>query len=94
MRSGMNADVEIDVAGRTGVLRVPLTAVRGTGTERYVFVLEGDHVRKQPVTPGVKDTAWTEITAGLKVGDQVVTAPESVLKSLQDGQAVRARGQN
>jgi HlyD family secretion protein len=94
MRSGMNADVEIDVASRTGVLRVPLTALRGTGMEQFVFVLEGDHVRKLPVTAGVKDTAWTEITAGLKVGDQVVTAPESVLKSLQDGQAVRARGQN
>jgi RND family efflux transporter MFP subunit len=93
MREGMNADVEIDVERRPDALRIPLTALRGKGSDRYVFVEEGGLARKRAVTPGVRDPRWAEVLDGLKAGDRVVTGPESVLKGLEDGQAVRARGQ-
>ena len=38
-----------------------------------VFVLDGDHVRSAPVTRGISDDNYTEITDGLKEGDEVVS---------------------
>ena len=40
---------------------------------RSVYVVEGDGLRKVPVLAGISDGTWTEILAGLKEGDEVVT---------------------
>lgn len=93
LRQGMNADVSIETARRTGVLRLPRTAVRGTGQDRFVWVVENGRARQRSVTLGVRDPAWAEVTAGLEEGDRVITGPDSVVRSLRDGQPVEVKGE-
>lgn len=52
-----------------------MTDVRG----RYVFVLDGNKVRKQYVTVGLIQNSHAAIEKGLKAGDQVVTAGQQRL---------------
>lgn len=59
-----------------------MTDVRG----RYVFVLDGNKVRKQYVTVSLIQNSQAAITKGLKAGDQVVTAGQ---QRLYDGYAVK-----
>ncbi len=92
LRTGMNADVEIVVARKADVVRVPAALVRGKGADRYVFVVEAGVARQRKVTPGVKDGSWVEITEGLSGGEEIVAGPERVLGALKDGQAVEVGG--
>jgi HlyD family secretion protein len=54
--------------------------------DNVVFVVEGDHVRAVPVSLGVEDDNYWEITDGLKEGQWVVTGgTKAISKDLQDG---------
>ena len=59
--------------------------------EEIVFVLQKDGTaRKVVVRSGVQDINYIEILSGLKEGDQVITAPYSVIsKTLKDGAKVK-----
>jgi HlyD family secretion protein len=51
-----------------------------------VFRVEGDHVKAVPVVRGISDENYTEITQGLKEGDQIVTGTyKAINKDLDDG---------
>lgn len=85
LKPGMFATVSIDSVKDSRAVKaitVPEEAVFLDGSERYVFIREGDGrfvVRRVSVGPssGVK----TEIKDGLKVGDEVVTKGVFTLKS-------------
>lgn len=68
---GQSANVRVRTGEVAGVLRVPSTAVRGDGTV-VVRTGAGDQVRAVEV--GLRGDQYTEITAGLVEGDEVVTA--------------------
>ncbi|GGE14070.1 hemolysin secretion protein D [Aureimonas endophytica] len=68
---GIYADAEIVVARQSGVT-VPLPSVTADGTAPSVLKLEGDKVRKVPVTLGARDAGLVTVTAGLQPGDRVV----------------------
>jgi multidrug efflux pump subunit AcrA (membrane-fusion protein) len=55
----------------------------------YVFVTQGDRVRRRPVELGVDQGEWLEITRGLGPGEQVVVAGAD---GLSEGAQVRAIG--
>ena len=56
-----------------------------------VFLVEGDHVRAVPVSLGVEDDNYWEITDGLKEGQSVVTGgTKAISKDLQDGSKIAA----
>jgi multidrug efflux pump subunit AcrA (membrane-fusion protein) len=55
-------------------LAVPTSAVTTSGTTNTVEVLTGGTVRQRRVKVGVVGYTWTQITSGLKKGDQVVLA--------------------
>lgn len=59
---------------------VPTLAVRGTGGETFVWVIENETVVRRPVTAGTQDTSRgvVEISAGLQQGEQVIVAPGAV----------------
>jgi multidrug efflux pump subunit AcrA (membrane-fusion protein) len=64
---------------------VPTNAiVTFAGIEKVILVQNGKAVEK-PITTGRRNNEWTEIVAGLNVGDQVVVDPGN----LQSGQAVQ-----
>ena len=82
LHAGDYVDVSLASAGAQARTAVPDGAVllmRGVPT---VFKLEGDELHPQPVQTGEERGGWTEITAGLVVGDEIVTEGAFLLKSL------------
>jgi multidrug efflux pump subunit AcrA (membrane-fusion protein) len=72
LREGMTANAAVTVAEADNVVRVPNAAVHSTGGTTMVSVLSnGQQVPTEVVTGVVGDT-YTEIKAGLNVGDRVV----------------------
>ena len=83
---GYSADVEVIIAERKDVLRVPTRAlVEG----KRVYVLEGETVRSRDVTTGIGNWEYTEITAGLEAGTRVVLSVDR--EGLADGVPAVAR---
>jgi HlyD family secretion protein len=64
--------------------------VSGDDIEEVVFIIKPDGtVEKRTVTTGVQDMNFIEIRSGLKVGEQIVTAPfDAVNKTLKSGDKV------
>jgi HlyD family secretion protein len=70
---GYSADIEIVVAGRDNVLRVPTTAIQ---PGNRVLVLAGDALEERTVETGLSNWEFTEVRSGLQRGEQVVTSLE------------------
>lgn len=84
LRPGAFARAEIVTDDAKMAVTVPTNAiVTFAGIEKVILVQNGKAVEK-PVTTGRRSGEWTEIVAGVNVGDQVVVDPGN----LQSGQAV------
>lgn len=84
LRPGAFAHAEIVTNDAQMVATVPHKAiVTFAGIEKVIVVQNGKALEK-PVTTGRRNGEWTEIVAGVNVGDQVVVDPGN----LQSGQAV------
>ena len=84
LRPGAFAHAEIVTNDAQMVATVPTKAiVTFAGIEKVIVVQNGKALEK-PVTTGRRNGEWTEIVAGVNVGDQVVVDPGN----LQSGQAV------
>jgi cobalt-zinc-cadmium efflux system membrane fusion protein len=83
LRAGMLVDVTITSnRGRTDIT-VPTSAVQLVGDRHVAFVPEGGgKFQSRDVTPGVEGPDWTEIRAGLRPGETVVTNGSFALKAL------------
>lgn len=96
LRPGMSCRAEIFTTTKKDVLAVPVQAIlteenRIEGkTAHYVFVHRGGQARKIEVEVGLSDDAYQEITKGLADGDEVIVGPDRVLRTLKDGDAIRA----
>jgi len=77
---GYSADVEVILAERADVLRVPTRAlIEG----KRVYVLEDGTVRSREVTTGIGNWEFTEVTAGIDAGARVVVSIDR--EGLADG---------
>lgn len=56
--------------------------------KKYVFVVKDGTAKMTEVTTGISDTTHVAIASGLKPGQQIVTGPFRILKSLKDGAKV------
>ena len=83
---GYSADVEVILAERDGVLRIP---TRSLVEGKRVYVLEDGRVRSRDVTTGIGNWEYTEITGGLEAGAQVVLSVDR--EGLADGVPAVAR---
>jgi HlyD family secretion protein len=77
---GYSADVEVILAERADVLRVPTRALL---EGRRVYVLEHGRIRAREVTTGLGNWEYTEITGGLEAGARVVISIDR--EGLADG---------
>ena len=69
---GYSADVEVEVARRANVLRLPAEARREDG---QVLRLRDDHLELVKPEFGLENWNWLEIRSGLSEGDQLVQQP-------------------
>jgi multidrug efflux pump subunit AcrA (membrane-fusion protein) len=74
LRTGGQASVAIVVGHATDVTVVPTSAVHRIGALRTVDVDEAGTAAAVRVTTGVVGARWTQVTAGLRRGEQVVVA--------------------
>jgi HlyD family secretion protein len=82
MLAGYSADVEIILTKREETLRVPTEAVV---EEDGVYVLDGGVLEKRTIETGIANWDYTEVTAGLEEGEQVVTSVDR--DGVEDGAA-------
>jgi len=72
VKAGMTANLSVIVERKENVLVVPNRAIRTQGRQRIVTVAyEGQQIQV-PVQTGMSNEAQTEITGGLKEGDEVI----------------------
>ncbi|MGI5827398.1 MAG: efflux RND transporter periplasmic adaptor subunit [Patescibacteria group bacterium] len=70
---GMNGDVEVVVDRKSGVIAVPVEAVRETETARTVTILREDKTQEEVViTTGLETDEYFEVTEGLQAGDTII----------------------
>ena len=102
LRPGMTSQVSIVTSTAGDSLAVPIQSVvervpgamkdeeadENAPKKKYVFVVKDGVAKMTEVTTGISDTTHVAITKGLKSGDQIVTGPFRILKSLKDGAKV------
>jgi multidrug efflux pump subunit AcrA (membrane-fusion protein) len=79
IRSGLFGRAQAP-AGTQTMLRVPETAVHGTGQLRSVFVVEEKVARSRMVKLGETRDGMREVLSGLQSGDRIVVDPPSELR--------------
>ncbi|QBQ64208.1 efflux RND transporter periplasmic adaptor subunit [Actinobacillus indolicus] len=77
LRIGMTTQGKVIIAEKNGVLLVPTTAIKKRGKDSIIQVLENGKAIDKTVQTGLADSQYTEITSGLKEGEQVITAQRS-----------------
>jgi len=96
VRSGMSARAEIFTESSEDALALPIQAIqydedRDSGEERsYVFVDDSGTARRRNVSTGLSSDSHIEIIEGLQAGERVVTGPFRTLRTLRDGDRLRA----
>ncbi|MHB1560483.1 MAG: efflux RND transporter periplasmic adaptor subunit [Isosphaeraceae bacterium] len=73
---GMTAQVEVEIPPHEHVLAVPPEAVASDDGRDVCFVVHGDNLERREVTLGQVTEDLTEVTAGLREGEQVVLNPD------------------
>jgi len=71
-RPGMSAVADLKVRTATDAVSVPATAIVRNGDRDAVWVVEDTHARRRNVTVGTQGEDQVAVTAGLRVGEQVV----------------------
>jgi HlyD family secretion protein len=86
MLPGYSADIEVILDQHSDVLRIPTQAV-SEGQLVYV-VGEGDRLEERAIEVGLRNWAWTEVSAGLQAGEKLVTSIDR--EGIEAGALVRA----
>jgi HlyD family secretion protein len=82
----INVQVRIMVRELHGALVVPRAAVREDNGQRYVFVFQGNTVRRRDISVGVASASKYEVLSGLTTADRIA---EPADLELMDGMEVR-----
>jgi HlyD family secretion protein len=83
---GTSADVEVILDVRENVLRIPShTLLEG----RSVLAVREGVLEERDVTVGLRNWEWTEITAGLEQGEEIVASLDR--EGVEAGARVRVR---
>jgi HlyD family secretion protein len=80
-------DIRIQISEHRNVLTVPRGAVQIVGAHRYVFRVDGNHLRRMEIKVGISDSANFEVLSGVQEGTFVALPGDVPLK---DNMVVRA----
>ena len=70
---GYSADVEIILAGRDQVLRIPTAAIQ-EGGKVLLFNADSGTLEERPIKAGLANWEYTEVLDGLQAGQRIVTS--------------------
>jgi HlyD family secretion protein len=68
---GVNVNATIIAASSPNALTVPREAVREDGSQRYVLVVGGNHLRRRNVKLGISNLTRVEVLSGISSGDVI-----------------------
>lgn len=88
VKPGFLARLEFEVNRQSGLLALPSSIVGSDNDRggRYIYVIEDGVLHHRPVTTGVTQDGWTEITEGVEQGETVLASNPI---DMRDGQRVR-----
>ncbi|MDQ7823691.1 MAG: efflux RND transporter periplasmic adaptor subunit [Candidatus Eremiobacteraeota bacterium] len=86
LKSGMFARVHVTTYRKAHALLVPRESLQERGQKKVLFIVSQDKAEMREVKPGANDEARLEILSGLREGEKVVTAGQTILN---DGDMVR-----
>lgn len=89
IKAGMLAEVSFTMEQSEGAFVLPRNAVLTKDGETYVYIMEGNTVKKTPVETGIETGETIEITSGLSEGMEVVTKGQTYVS---DGEEVSVAG--
>jgi len=72
---GYSADVEIILAGRDNVLRIPTAAIQ-EGGRVLLFNADSGKLEERQIKTGLSNWEYTEVLEGLNAGDRIATSLE------------------
>jgi RND family efflux transporter MFP subunit len=85
LKPGMVAGVQFVDSKNDSALVVARNTVLENETEQYVYIANGDTVKKVVVETGIDNGEYIELTSGVKAGDKVVVSGQDYLS---DGEKV------
>ena len=83
-----NVTVRATLSTQADALNIPREALRSEAGKPYVFKVEGEELRKVPVTPGTINLTQAAILSGLNQGDRVATSTVNG-QPLQEGLPIK-----
>lgn len=92
VKPGVSARAEIVITNLADVITIPIQAVT-TRKGRQVVFLPGDPPQPTPVTVGMYNTKFIQITEGLKPGERVLLSPPFDSQEKDLGGAILAKGE-
>ncbi|MBS0657775.1 MAG: efflux RND transporter periplasmic adaptor subunit [Verrucomicrobia bacterium] len=81
LRPGLFVTARVTVGEVNAAVAVRPEAIQTLDEKTVIFVREGDAFVARPVTLGLRDQKWVQVTAGLKAGESYVSANSFVLKA-------------
>jgi HlyD family secretion protein len=98
LKNAMSATATIELERRDNVLLIPVDAVQTIDGEKYVQVVSGETTTQVPVTLGLVNEEYAEVTDGLSAGDQVVvttrTSMDFFSMMMQQSQSMKDGGEH
>lgn len=95
LRPGMSTRAEIISLAKNKTPVVLIESVRDSSDRSYsVFRIEDGTAMEIVVTLGDQDDRYQAIKSGVKVGDEVVTGPYSILRTLKSGSLISINNQD
>ncbi len=95
--AGMTADASLLTAEKQGVVLVPNAAIRvdrTNGSYSAMRMADDGTFEEVPITVGLRDAQFTEVTSGLEVGDRVQLSGITQSSSLPGGAGLFGGGGN
>lgn len=91
LKAGMFARVRLTMEAERDAISLPVSAVRGDGTQTFVWVLVANRLERRAVTTGTRDDRahLIEILSGVQPSDDVLATK---FDNLQHGQPARIKG--
>ncbi len=81
VKSGMSMSASIITEMKQDVFIVSNSAIKSSGDQQYLEVLENGQVQQKLVETGISNDLYTEIISGVEEGDQIITGQSSVSSS-------------